>query len=137
MQLGIRVVITIIVVVIIIAVLILLTFVISVDVPRFSQYPPSFCLQILSLPGSQLERSLHAPDGIYIVFIATGEGGAALLEVGSLSGKELGGEVTGGFVVGISALAGFSVLELGVCGQKTLVVGWTAESFFASSLYRG
>lgn len=37
-------------------------------------------------------------------------------------------------VVDVAALAGLSVLELGVCWEEALVVGWTAEGFFATSL---
>jgi hypothetical protein len=57
-----------------------------------------------------------------------------LLEVRCLGGEELRSEVARRFVIGVAALAGFSVLELGVGRQEALVVGWAAESLFATGL---
>lgn len=51
-----------------------------------------------------------------------------------LGGEQLGGQVARGFVVGVAALPGAAVLELGVGGEEALVVGWAAEGFFADGL---
>lgn len=51
-----------------------------------------------------------------------------------LGGEEFRSEVACGLVVGVAALAGFSVLELGVGWEETLVVGWASEGLFATGL---
>jgi hypothetical protein len=72
---------------------------------------------------------------LIVVVVLGGEHAAVLLgKVHALGGQELGGEVAAGFVVDVAALAGLSVLELGVRWEETLVVGWAAEGFFASGL---
>lgn len=55
--------------------------------------------------------------------------------VGSLGGQQLGTKVTG-LLVGRAALACFSELELGVCWEEALVVGWTAQGLFATCLLK-
>ena len=64
------------------------------------------------------------------------KGSAALLgEVGGFGGEKLGSEVACVcVVVCVAALAGSTVLELGVGGEEALVVGWTPEGLFASRL---
>lgn len=52
----------------------------------------------------------------------------------ALGSKELGCKVATGFFVDVAALAGFTVLELGMRWEETLVVSWAAEGFFATSL---
>lgn len=53
--------------------------------------------------------------------------------MGGLGGQQLGAQVPG-LLVGGAALACFSELELGVCWEEALVVGWTAEGLFAACL---
>jgi hypothetical protein len=50
-----------------------------------------------------------------------------------LSGKEFGAEIAGVAISG-ATLAGLAEFELGVGGEEALVVGWTAEGFFAAGL---
>lgn len=56
--------------------------------------------------------------------------------MGGLGGQELGAQVPC-LLVGGAALACFPELELGVCWEEALVVGWTAECLFAASLVMG
>jgi hypothetical protein len=55
--------------------------------------------------------------------------------MGGFGGEELGSQVAGGSFVGVTALAGLAVLELGVGWEKTLMVGRASEGFFATGLW--
>lgn len=55
--------------------------------------------------------------------------------MGGFGSEELGSEVAGGSFVGVTALAGLAVLELGVGWEKTLMVGRASEGFFATGLW--
>lgn len=73
---------------------------------------------------------------VLVVVIAAGRRPAAvqLGVVRGLGGQELGAQVPG-LLVGGAALACFSKLELRVCWEEALVVGWTAEGLLATGLF--
>jgi hypothetical protein len=50
------------------------------------------------------------------------------------SREKLGAEVADFVLVCIAALTGATKLELGVCREESLMVGWSTERFLASCL---
>jgi hypothetical protein len=85
-----------------------------------------------------LKRSLCAARYARLVVLITvvDQGRAAILlgEMGGFSGEKLGCEIAGRSFIGGTALAGLTVLELGMGWEKALMVGRTSEGLFATGL---
>lgn len=148
LQLPLQLRILIIAVVAIVAIIIIVLFfvvIVRINVSRLLQYSPplrvyiffSVIISVAACGQSSLRSSIAGRGLVAVLFDGERRAVALLLGVmGGLSGEQLGSKIVRVvFVVGVTALARAAVLELGVCGEKALMVGRATEGVLAAGLH--